>query len=89
MEQRPTGKFAPLTPWEYFGLTLLFCVPIVGLVFLVFFSVSKKNENRRTYARACCLMMAFLAIIIGILFLTGVATDVLEKLGFIKTYSWR
>ena len=90
MDQKPTGIYEPLTSLEYFGLTILFCVPIVGLVFLVFFTVRKKgNVNLMNFARSFWWLLILFAVIIGILFLTGVATDVLTKLGYIKEYSWR
>lgn len=89
METRPTGIYAPLSPWAYFGLTILFSVPIVGFVFLIVFSISKGNINRRNFARSYWCILVVLAIVIGLLFVTGVATEFLEKIGWIKTYSYR
>ena len=88
MDQRPTGIYEPLSPWAYFGLTILFSIPVVGLVFLVIFSIAKGNVNRRNFARSYWCILVVLAIVIGILFLTGVATDFLEKIGYIKVYNW-
>ena len=48
----PTGKYAPLSPWAYWGLTILFSIPVVGLVFLIIFSINGKNINRRNFARS-------------------------------------
>lgn len=55
----------PLSPWAYFGLQLLFAIPIVGFVFLIVFSCNGSNINRRNFARSywCSL------IIIGALLL--------------------
>ena len=78
--------YAPLSPWAYFGLTILFSIPVAGLVFLVIFSISKGNINRRNFARSYWCGLILVCLIIGILFLTGVATDVLTKLGYIHEY---
>ena len=34
-------KYRPLGAWSYFGLSLLFSVPVVGFIFLIIFSISK------------------------------------------------
>lgn len=56
----------PLSPWAYFGLQLLFAVPIVGFIFLIIFSCNGSNINRRNFARSywCSLLIA--AIIIAV-----------------------
>lgn len=50
----------PLSPWAYFGLQLLFAIPIVGFVFLIVFSCNGSNINRRNFARSywCSLIIA-------------------------------
>ena len=45
-------EYRPLGPWAYFGLNLLFSVPIVGFIFLIIFSFKRSNINRRNYARS-------------------------------------
>ena len=54
---------SPLSPWSYFGLQILFSVPIIGFIFLIIFSCKSDNINRRNFARSywCSL------IIVGIL----------------------
>ena len=49
----------PLSPWAYFGLQLLFAIPIVGFVFLIVFSCNGSNINRRNFARSywCSLII--------------------------------
>ena len=46
------SKFRPLSAWSYFGLSVLYAIPILGLIFLLIHSFSDKNENRRHYARS-------------------------------------
>ena len=65
-------RFRPLSPWAYFGYTLLFAIPVIGLVCmdqmmvcLIVFSLSDTNINRRSFARSffCGLV---LSVIIGL-----------------------
>ena len=67
-------QYRPLSPWAYFGLTLLFSVPIVGFVFLIIFSCKRSNINRRNFARSywCTLLVA--AAVVLLLVLIAVAT---------------
>lgn len=44
--------YKPLGAWMYFGLSLLFSIPLVGLIFLIIFSLDDSNINRRNFARS-------------------------------------
>ena len=59
-------RFSPLSPWAYFGYSLLFSIPLVGFVCLIIFSCSNENINRRNYARSfwCMLLLVVPAILI-------------------------
>ncbi len=59
-------KYRPLSAWSYWGLSILFAVPIVGLIFLIIFSFSDSNINRRSFARSffCSLVIALVVIVI-------------------------
>ena len=61
-------EYAPISPWAYWGLSLLFSIPIVGFVFLIIFSCSNGNLNRRNYARSyfCSLLIAAIIFLIYI-----------------------
>lgn len=50
----------PLSPWTYFGLQLLYALPLVGTVFLIIHSFSR-NINRRNFARSywCVYVLIF------------------------------
>ncbi len=62
------AEYSPLSPWAYFGLQILFSVPIVGFVFLIVFSFNKSNLNRRNFARSywCGLIIALAIIIVAV-----------------------
>ena len=60
-------NYKPISAWGYVGYTILFCIPLVGLIMLIVFSFSDANINRRNYARSYwCVLL--LAIIIGLVF---------------------
>lgn len=62
-------QYEPLSPWAYWGYTLLFSVPIVGFIFLIIFSCKDSNLNRRNYARSywCNLIIVGIALVALIL----------------------
>ena len=61
-------QYRPLSPWAYFGYTLLFAIPIVGFIMLIVFSCKKSNINRRNYARSYwCMLIVAAAIFVTIL----------------------
>lgn len=66
MENNLPSKYRPLSPWNYFGLQILFSVPIVGFVFLIIFSFNGSNINRRNFARSyfCVYVIIFIIFII-------------------------
>ena len=60
----------PLSPWAYFGLQILFAIPVIGFIFLIVFSCSSGNINRRNFARSywCAfIIVAILAIVVCVL----------------------
>ena len=73
-----------LGPWAYFGLQLLFSVPIVGFIFLIIFSFDNSNLNRRNYARSfwCAMIVGLaVAILLGVLLgVTGAGEAILSEM---------
>lgn len=62
-------QYRPLSPWAYFGLSLLFSVPIVGFVFLIIFSFKRSNIHRRNFARSywCALLVAVAIALLAVI----------------------
>ncbi len=65
-------RYRPIGAWGYFGLTLLFAIPIVGFVFLIVFSFSSGNINRRNFARSYWCWLVLALIVVGVCLLCGV-----------------
>ena len=43
--------YRPLSPWSYFGLGILYALPLLGWIFLIVHAIGSANINRRNYAR--------------------------------------
>ena len=69
--QPNTAEVKLLGPWAYFGLQLLFSIPLVGFILLIVFSFDNRNLNRRNYARSywCSLILALVISIITVIIL--------------------
>ena len=75
-------QFQPLSPWAYVGYSILFAIPLIGLIMLIVFSFSDKNINRRSFARSffCWLIIS---IIVGvILAISGVGAGLISYLKY-------
>ncbi|MDO4537828.1 MAG: hypothetical protein Q4B54_06660 [Coriobacteriales bacterium] len=70
-------EFKPMGAWAYFGYTLLFSLPLLGLIFLIVFSFSDANINRRNYARSIFISLLFGIILFVVLYFTGVYHDMM------------
>ena len=61
-------QYRPLSAWAYFGYTILFSIPVIGLIMLIIMSFSKANINRRSFARSyfCFLLLMIILIILAV-----------------------
>jgi hypothetical protein len=64
-------KYRPLTAWSYFGYSILFMIPLVGIICLIIFACDSSNINRRSYARSYFCLLIIIAILFAILLFTG------------------
>lgn len=83
------AKFRPLSPWAYFGLSLLFSIPIVGFIFLIIFSCSGANINRRNFARSYWCVLVLCLIILLVVFLIAALTGGIQQIGdWMRQYTY-
>lgn len=57
-------RYRPINAWGYLGLSILFAIPVIGLVFLIIFSLNGSNVHRRSYARSYFCGLLVLALLI-------------------------
>ena len=68
-------KYRPIGAWAYFGLNILYAIPIVGFIFLIIHACSSGNINRRSFARSffCVWIVAAIVVLITLLAAGGIA----------------
>ena len=72
-------KYRPISMWGYFGLEILFSIPVIGFIFLVVFALGgTKNVNKKNFARSYFCFVIIFVIILAILTATGLVTQVLQ-----------
>lgn len=67
--------YRPLSPWSYFGLGLLYTLPLLGWIFLIVHAIGSANINRRNYARSYFCVYLLAIILIALLTISGVLSD--------------
>lgn len=61
----------PLSPWAYFGLQILYAIPVVGFIFLLIHAIAAGNVNKRNFARSYFCILIIVLVIAGIVLATG------------------
>ncbi|MGI6754884.1 MAG: hypothetical protein ACOX4F_02565 [Atopobiaceae bacterium] len=46
-------ELEPMGTWAYIGFSILYAIPLVGLICMIVFSISGGNLNRRNFTRSC------------------------------------
>lgn len=70
-------EYKPLGAWAYFGWSLLFAIPIAGLIVLIVFACGATNSiNLRNYARSyfCSLLVALIIFLVFLVIFAGSAS---------------
>ena len=74
-ESQLPPQYKPIGAWGYFGYTLLFSIPIVGLICAIIFSLGGSgNINLRNYARSQFCWLLIILILVIILGVSGALT---------------
>ena len=74
-------EFRPLSPWAYFGLEILYSIPIVGFIILVIHALAAGNVNKKNFARSYFCFLIIVLIVIGIIVLATGGLAGLAALG--------
>lgn len=68
-------ELEPLSAWAYVGYSILYAIPVIGFIFLIVFSISDKNINRRNFSRSYFCVMILTVVLIVVLALTGLGAE--------------
>ncbi|MBR5181815.1 MAG: hypothetical protein IKW88_06140 [Clostridiales bacterium] len=72
-------KYRPITMWGYFGLEILFSIPIVGFIFLVVYALGgTRNVNKKNFARSYFCFVIIFVVISAIFVATGLVGQVID-----------
>ena len=60
------NEYRVLSPWAYFGYSILFAIPLIGLILAIVFAFDNSNLNRRNFARSyfCGLLIAVILLVL-------------------------
>lgn len=63
-------QYRPLRAWSFFGLQLLYLVPIIGFIFLIIHSFKSDNLCRRGFARShwCGYLIGGITFLVFLIF---------------------
>ena len=70
----------PLSPWAYFGLEILYSIPIIGFIFLVCHALGASNQNKKNFAQSYFCFVIVIAVIVGIIFVIANASGWIEAI---------
>ena len=64
-------EYRPMGAWEYFGYSLLYSIPIVGLILAFVFAFNNDNIHRKNHALAFLFTLAIVIVLSVCLFFTA------------------
>ena len=61
--------YRPLSPWNYFGRSILHSIPVIGWIFLLVHAIADKSRHGRSFARSyfCALLVGAVAAVVALL----------------------
>ena len=90
-EAKIPQNYKPLSPWAYYGLQLLFSIPVVGFICLIVFSFDSGNIHRRNFARSywCALLIQviLIALVVVLVLVLGLDESIVEQFQTFPAFS--
>lgn len=76
-------EYRPLSPWAYFGYSILYSIPLIGFILMVVFALNNDNINRRNHARSmfCGLILALIFGVAAIILAAVLGIDIADEVG--------
>ena len=71
------SELQPMSPWHYFGLNILYAIPILGLIFLICHAIGSHNINKRNYARSFFCILVVVLVIFAVFYFSGAIKDII------------
>ena len=67
MKYNVPDELQPMSPWKYFGLQILYTIPLIGQIFLICHAIGSHNINKRNFARSYFCVLVIILVIVGII----------------------
>lgn len=64
--------YRPLSAWTYFGLEILYALPIAGWIFLICHAIGSRNINKLSFARSYFCVYVIVILLVIVLLVSGV-----------------
>lgn len=74
------NELQPMSPWKYFGLNILYAIPLIGLIFLICHAIGSQNVNKRNYARSFFCILVVIGVIFLICYFSGAIGSVITSI---------
>lgn len=75
----PTGKYGVVSTGYFFGMMLLYAIPVIGWLICLITAFASKNENKKHFARAILIWLIIGAILsVSLFFLFSWLGDVIK-----------
>ncbi len=76
-------EYKPLSPWAYFGWSLLYSIPFVGFVLLIVMSFAPRNKNHKNFTRSywCAVLVALCVLVLTVVMAVAMGVG-LENIGY-------
>lgn len=72
-------ELMPMSAWSYFGHSILFNIPIAGVIILIVFACGgTRNVNKRSFARSYFCWLAIVGI--GFIIMAALGVSITEML---------
>ena len=82
--RRLPKKYRPMGAWGYFWHTILYAIPVIGWICLIWGAVSDKNICRRGFARMYFVEF-LIALVIGVVVAVLVLAGLVDFAGIIDS----
>lgn len=75
-ERCDEGNYEPISAWGYLGYEILFSIPIIGWIFLIFYALGADNQNVKNFARSYfCIWLIAIVVVIAYYVAIGMGVD--------------
>lgn len=85
---KPGYDYSPLGMWAYFGLSILFGMPMIGFILAIVLSFAPRNVNLRNYSRSffCVYIIAFVLSVFAFILAIGLSGSLDSVLDGIRQF---